>query len=57
MDTNDPALAVAKHLGAEPLVVVPLFDNRPNAVTAQLADRFVTLVEALPAAAVGSARE
>ncbi|HEY9897703.1 MAG TPA: phosphatase [Pantanalinema sp.] len=49
MDTNDPALAVAKQLGAEPLVVVPLFDNRPNAITARLADLFVEMVEALPA--------
>ncbi|MNY29227.1 putative phosphatase [compost metagenome] len=46
MDTNDPALAVAKQLGCEPLVVVPLFDNRPNAVTVQLADLFVAMVEA-----------
>lgn len=46
MDTNDPALAVAKQLGAEHLVVVPLFDNRANAVTAQLADLFVGMVEA-----------
>lgn len=49
MDTNDPALAVAKELGAEQLVVVPLFDNRANAITAELADLFVAMVEALPA--------
>lgn len=48
MDTNDPALAVAKHLGAPDLVVVPLFDNRPNAVTAELAEPFFRLVEAAP---------
>jgi hypothetical protein len=54
MDTNDPALAIAKQLGAEHLAVVPLFDNRPNAVTAQLADLFVSLVEAPEVAATGS---
>lgn len=47
MDTNDPALEVANHLEVENLVVVPLYDNRPNAVTAQLADLFVPLVEAV----------
>lgn len=47
MDTNDPALEVAAHLDVENLVVVPLYDNRPNFVTAQLADLFLELVEAL----------
>ncbi len=47
MDTNDPALEVANHLEVENLVVVPLYDNRPNFVTAQLADLFLALVEAL----------
>lgn len=47
MDTNDPALEVASHLEIENLVVVPLYDNRPNAVTAQLADLFLELVAAL----------
>lgn len=45
MDTNDPALAVAAHLELEPLTVVPLYDNRPNAVTAELADLCIHLVE------------
>lgn len=49
MDTNDPALEVALHLEVEDLVVVPLYDNRPNAVTAQLADVFIRLVEAVEA--------
>lgn len=47
MDTNDPALEVAAHLEVENLVVVPLYDNRPNFVTAQLADLFLALVEAV----------
>ncbi|HEY9856963.1 MAG TPA: phosphatase [Stenomitos sp.] len=55
MDTNDPALEVAKHLEVENLVVVPLYDNRPNAVTAQLADLFLQLVEAEEEAPVGRA--
>lgn len=51
MDTNDPALAVALYLGAPDLVVVPLYDNRMNAVTEQLADTFLemTLAPKLPA--------
>lgn len=44
MDTNDPALAVAEQLGA-PLVAIPIFDNRPNAVTAELADLWIHVVE------------
>lgn len=47
MDTNDPALAVAAHLEIDALVVVPLFDNRPNAVTAGLAPLWIGLVEQL----------
>ena len=43
MDTNDPALAVAAHLAAPGLVVVPLYDNRPNRVTLQLADLLIGL--------------
>ncbi len=43
MDTNDPALAVAAHLDAPGLVVVPLYDNRPNRVTLQLADLLIAL--------------
>lgn len=46
MDTNDPALAVAAHLEAPDLVVVPLYDNRPNSVTRQLADLVIALAEA-----------
>ncbi len=38
MDTNDPALAVAARLGARDLVVIPCFDNRPNAVSVLVAD-------------------
>lgn len=45
MDTNDPALAVAAHLEIDNLVVIPLFDNRPNAVTARLADLWIELIE------------
>ncbi len=37
MDTNDPGLAVAKHLGAN-LVLVPMNDNRPNVVTREAAE-------------------
>lgn len=44
MDTNDPALAVAERIGAGELVVIPLFDNRPNAVTVALADMWLSLV-------------
>ncbi len=36
MDTNDPGLAVAKHLGAN-LVLIPMNDNRPNVVTREAA--------------------
>ena len=32
MDTNDPGLGVARHLGAN-VVLVPMNDNRPNVVT------------------------
>lgn len=45
MDTNDPALAVAMHLGLSQLVAVPLFDNRPNAVSVELADLWIHLIE------------
>ena len=37
MDTNDPGLAVAKHLGAN-VVLVPMNDNRPNVVTREAAE-------------------
>ena len=37
MDTNDPGLGVAKHLGAD-LVLVPMNDNRPNVVTREAAE-------------------
>lgn len=40
MDTNDPALAVAKALGAE-VVLVPLDDNRPPDLYLPLAERMV----------------
>ena len=43
MDTNDPALAVAASLDAPGLLVVPLYDNRPNRVTLQLADLLIEL--------------
>jgi hypothetical protein len=36
MDTNDPGLAVARHLGAN-VVLVPMNDNRPNVVTREAA--------------------
>ena len=49
MDTNDPALAVAEHLGVRDLVVIPLYDNRPNAITVELADCWIHLIEHLPA--------
>src|SRR5438067_532098 len=37
MDTNDPGLAVAKHLGAN-VILVPMNDNRPNVVTREAAE-------------------
>ena len=37
MDTNDPGLALAKHLGAN-LIIVPMNDNRPNVVTREAAE-------------------
>jgi hypothetical protein len=37
MDTNDPGLGVAKHLGAD-VVLVPMNDNRPNVVTREAAE-------------------
>lgn len=43
MDTNDPALAVALALGTPDLIVVPLYDNRMNALTEQLAEPFLEL--------------
>ena len=46
MDTNDPALAVARCLGAPDLVVVPCFDNRPNAVSIALADLWMAMLDA-----------
>lgn len=45
MDTNDPGFAVAKHLG-EPFVLVPMNDNRPNFVMAELADLYISMIEA-----------
>ena len=36
MDTNDPGLGVARHLGAN-VVLVPMNDNRPNMVTREAA--------------------
>ena len=45
MDTNDPALMMAEHLGMPDFVAVPLFDNRPNAVSQELADLWVHLIE------------
>ncbi|MBI6545358.1 MAG: phosphatase [Cyanobacteria bacterium NC_groundwater_1444_Ag_S-0.65um_54_12] len=45
MDTNDPALAVAAYSGATNLVVVPLYDNRPNGFTKRLADLLIEIVE------------
>ena len=49
MDTNDPALAVAEVLGVPNLVVIPIYDNRPNAVTVELADLWIHLIEHAPA--------
>jgi hypothetical protein len=37
MDTNDPGLAMAKHLGAN-VILVPMNDNRPNVVTREAAE-------------------
>jgi hypothetical protein len=48
MDTNDPALAVAANLGAHNLLVLPLYDNRPNAQTRQLGIRLIELAEEEP---------
>ncbi len=45
MDTNDPGFAVAKNLG-EPFVLVPMNDNRPNFVMAELADIYISMIEA-----------
>ncbi len=45
MDTNDPALAIAAHLAIEDLVVIPLYDNRPNAVSEELADLWLSLID------------
>jgi hypothetical protein len=44
MDTNDPALAMAAHLSIDDLVVIPLYDNRPNAVSEALADLWIALI-------------
>lgn len=49
MDTNDPALGMAWLLELPELVVVPLYDNRPNAVTRQLVAPLWGLVEAVEA--------
>jgi hypothetical protein len=46
MDTNDPALAMAAHLEIDNLVAVPLFDNRPNAISEALADLWIPMIEA-----------
>lgn len=45
MDTNDPALMMAEQLGMPDFVAIPLFDNRPNAVSQELADLWIHLVE------------
>lgn len=45
MDTNDPGFAVAKMLG-EDFVLVPMNDNRPNFIMEELADIYITLIEA-----------
>ena len=45
MDTNDPGFAVAKALGLA-FVLVPMNDNRPNYVMAEIADLYVSLIEA-----------
>lgn len=44
MDTNDPGFAVAKRLGEE-FVLVPMNDNRPNFIMAELADVYIELIE------------
>ncbi|HYP40267.1 MAG TPA: phosphatase [Chloroflexia bacterium] len=36
MDTNDPGLALARHIGAN-VIIVPMNDNRPNVVTREAA--------------------
>jgi len=45
MDTNDPALMMAEHLGMPDFVAIPLFDNRPNAISQELADLWIHLIE------------
>lgn len=45
MDTNDPALALAKHEGQLPLVLIPLDDNRPNYLTAQVVKILESLIK------------
>lgn len=45
MDTNDPALAIAHVLGATELLVVPLYDNRPNGVAVKVADWLIEMAE------------
>lgn len=44
MDTNDPALALAKQEGAN-LVVIPMDDNRPNYITSQAVKILENLIE------------
>lgn len=53
MDTNDPALMVAALLGMPDFVAIPLFDNRPNAISQELADLWIHLIghERVPATA------
>jgi Phosphatase len=46
MDTNDPGFAVARWLG-EDFALVPMNDNRPNTVMAELADVYIALIEAV----------
>lgn len=36
MDTNDPAIAASKLLGYQP-IIIPMDDNRPNYISAQVA--------------------
>jgi len=43
MDTNDPALALAKRQGAD-LVIIPMDDNRPNYLTAQAVELLAALI-------------
>lgn len=45
MDTNDPALAIASVLGASELLVVPLYDNRPNGIAVLVADWLIDMAE------------